>query len=249
VTFTPLVLNDARIYYATADLTGVSNHVELETEYEDLDKTTFASLGAHERVAGLADTMCGLQGLWAAGDLTQPDDVLWANNGANAAPLTVLPTSGAVGSVAYLTKVMQANYKPGGDTGKLLAWTADTSGNQPLARGVILHPQGTARTASGNGTGVQFAAGPTATQRLYANFHAMSVSGATPSIAVKVQSSVDNTFASPTDQIVFTTATGLTSQSSNVLGAITDTWYRVVWTVTGGAQSWLFAVSAGVAPK
>jgi hypothetical protein len=248
VTFTPLPLVDCRIYYSTLDATGFSNKVELTTSWEDLDRTTFGSGGAHERTAGLADSTATLDVFWQAGDLTFPDDVAFAAAGLSVQPLTVVPTSGAVGTLAYLGKMQENTYKPGGEVGKLLAATVDLAGEQPIARGVILHPQGTARTTTGTGTGQQIGA-VTATQRMYANFHAMSVSGSTPSLAVKIQSSVDNTFGSPTDRITFTTATGLTSQASNVLGAITDQWWRAVWTITGGAQSWLFAVSAGIAAK
>jgi len=78
MTFTPLVLTDARIYLYSLDATGFSNKVDLALSYEDLDRTTFGSNGAKERSLGLADTMGSLSGFWDAGDLTKPDDVFWA---------------------------------------------------------------------------------------------------------------------------------------------------------------------------
>jgi hypothetical protein len=48
---------------------------------------------------------------------------------------------------------------------------------------------------------------------------------------------------------VFTAATGLTSQAASVLGAVTDQWWRVIWTITGTTPSFTFAVSAGIGPK
>jgi len=245
-TLAPLALKDARIYYATLDATGFANKISLDDEYEDLDKTTFGSGGARERVSGLADMAAGATIFWQAGDLSYPDDVFWANLGANTQPLTVCPTAGTVGSVAYLTKVFQPSWKPGGDIGKLLAADVTWSGNQPLARGAILHPQGTARTATGNGTGVQVGA-ILAAQSLYANLHVFSVGAGAQSLTVKLQSSVDNTFGSPTDRVTFTAATGLTAECKSVAGAVTDTWWRVVYTITGSTPSFLFAVSAGVA--
>jgi len=249
MTVTPQPLIDARIYYGSLDATGYSNHVEFSGDWEALDRTTFGSGGARERVNGLADATVNLGGFWDAGDLSKPDDVLWANNGTYTQPLTVGPTSGADGTLVYLTKVSQNSYKPSGEVGKLFGWTADMNGNQPIARGLILHPQGTARTATGTGTGRQLGA-VLATQRLYANLHVMSIAGtSTPTITVKIQSSVDNTWASPTDRIAFTAATTLTGQPLNVLGAITDQWWRAVWTISGSSPSFLFAVSAGIAAK
>lgn len=249
MTLTPTVLTDVRQYLAGADLTGYSNKIMVGSEVEDLDKTTFASSGVHERVGGLFDTSVDIEGFWQAGDLSMPDDLFWANLGVATVPYTAVPTSGAVGSLAYLTRALQTSYKPGGEEGKLLGYTANIKGNQPAARGQILHPQGTARTTTGNGTGVQVGA-VSAVQRMYANLHVMSISGTgTPTITVKVQSSVDNTFASPTDRITFTAVTTLTGQASSVLGAVTDTWWRAVWTITGTNPSFLFAVSAGVGPK
>lgn len=249
MTFTPTVLTDARPYYGSVDFVTWSNKVELGAEWEDLDMTTFASGGAKERTGGLADSSATLEGFWDAGDNSKPDDVLFANGGTYTQPLTLCATSGAAGTLAYLTKVMECSYKPGGDIGKLLSFSVEWKGNQPLARGQIMHPNGTARTTTGTGTGFQVGA-VTAAQRMYANLHVFSISGtSTPTITVKLQSSVDNTFASPTDRITFTAATALGGQASSVLGAITDQWWRAQWTISGTTPSFLFAVSAGIAKK
>jgi len=246
----PQVLFDARIYFASLDATGFSNKVELAANVADEDYTNFASGGWKQRTGGLADTQASAQMFWQATDLTYPDDVAWAQLGVNTQPLTVAPTSGAVGTLAYLTKVMETQYTAGADVGKLLMANATWAGNQALARGQILHPQGTARTSSGNGTGVQFTAGPTAAQRMYANLHVLSIAGTgSPTLTVTVQSSVDNTFAAPTTRISFTAATALGGQALSVLGSVTDTWWRAVWTISGSTPSFLFAVSAGVAAK
>ncbi len=214
----------------------------------DLDRTTFASNGWNERIGGLFDMQAALEGFWDATDLTKPDDTLFANLGAAGTALTVVPTAGTVGSLAYLAKVLQVDYKPAGQVGQLLGWTASVKGNTAVARGQILHPQGTARTATGNGTAVQVGA-VLVTQRMYANLHVLSVAGTTPSITVALQSNVDNTFGSPTTRLTFAADTALDGQSLNVLGPITDTWWRATWTISGTTPSFLFAVSAGVAPK
>lgn len=249
MSLTPQVLTDARIYYASLDATGFSNKVEVAATVEDQDVTTFASNGWHERVGGLFDTQSTASIFWQAGDLTMPDDVIFTNLGLGTQPLTVVPTSGAVGQTCYLTKTLSGSFHPNGEVGKVLSMDSNWMGNQPMARGQILHPQGTARTSSGNGTGAQLGA-VGASQRLYANLHVLSIAGtASPTLTCTIQSSVDNTFASPTTRISFSAATTLQGQCGNVLGAVTDTWWRVVWTISGTNPSFLFAVSAGIAPK
>lgn len=249
MTFNPQVLTDVRFYYAGADLTGRGNKIEVQAEAEDLPVTNWASGGWNERTGGLFSGTLGGEGFWQAGDVDMPDDSFWSNLGTATVPVTAVPTAGTVGSVVYLTRALETKYQPGANVGQVLGWSLDAKINWPYARGVILHPQGTARTASGSGTGVQIGA-VSATQRMYACLHVLSISGtSTPTITVKIQSSVDNTFASPTDRITFTAATALGGQASSVLGAVTDTWWRATWTISGTNPSFLFAVSAGVAAK
>lgn len=248
MSFNPLVLMDARIYLESADVTGWSNKVETAASVDDEDMTTFASGGWHERTAGEKDLDASVEGFFEQLDVSRPDDMFWANLGSNQAALTVAPTSGAAGVLAYLSRVQVMDYKPAANVGKLLAWSSSLKGNWPLVRGTILHPQGTARTATGTGTGFQIGA-VTVAQRMYACLHVLSVSGTTPSITVSLQSSVDNTFASPTTRITFLADTALDGQALSLLGAVTDQWWRASWVISGTTPSFLFAVSAGVGPK
>jgi hypothetical protein len=248
MSFNPLVLMDARIYLESSDLTGWSNKVETSPQAADEDITTFASGGWKQRTGGEFDTDVSLEGFFEQLDVSRPDDMFWANLGSNQAALTVAPTSGAAGVVTYLSRVQVMDYKPGGAVGKVLPWTSSLKGNWPLVRGLILHPQGTARTTTGTGTGFQIGAVTTA-QRMYACLHVLSVTGTTPSITVSLQSSVDNTFASPTTRITFVADTAIDGQALSLLGAVTDTWWRAAWTISGTTPSFLFACSAGVGPK
>lgn len=251
---TAYVLNDARIYYSSLDATGYSNSVEISAENEDEDITTFASSAWKTRVGGLFDSQASAKMFWQAGSTAtdeKPDDLLWSKLGTSTQPLTIVPTGGASGDLCYLTKTLSSTFKLSGDVSnrpRVAMTEAAWAGNQPVARGQILHPQGTARTATGNGTGYQLGA-VSAAQKLYANLHVFGVSDG--QMIVKIQSSVDNTFASPTDRITFSTVTtSLTAEASSVSGAVTDTWWRTTWTISGGStHSFLFAVSAGIATK
>lgn len=247
MTLTPLVLVNADIYMDSVDLTGYSNQIQLAAKAVDLDKTTFNSNGWKERQGGVFDGDCSVDGFFQAGDLTMPDDMFWADLGNSQVPLTALPTGGSPGDLCYLTKVLNCEYTPGEKHGQLLAYKMASKTNWPITRGKILHPQGTARTATGNGTAVQQVA-ISSSQAYYAALHILGYTDG--SITVAIQSSVDNTFASPTTVATFSAASGLGSQSARVLGPGTNTWYRVTWTITGGVtHSFLFAVSGGVGPK
>lgn len=248
MTLNPLVLTDCRLYLDGADLTGYSNKAELGAKAAGLDRTTFGSGGWKERKGGVFDGSAMLEGFWQAGDPGQPDDVWWTNLGVATVPLTGVPTSGAVGSLAYLTRGLDSEYKPGAKHGELLGWSAQLDVNWPIVRGQIFHPQGTARTATGSGTAIQLGA-VSSTQALYICLHALSVTDG--SLTVKFQSDNGSGFPSATDVATFNAVTTTVGgQAIRVPGPITDDWFRAQWTISGGStHSFLFAVSAGIGPK
>ncbi len=173
------------------------------------------------------------------------DDASWAGLG-GLGPWTVSPDGATVGGLAYLTWALRGSYTLGGEVGDVAPWSADAKGSWPLARGVIAHPPGTARTSTGDGTAVQLGAVP-AGQRLYAALHVLSAAGTTPSLTVTVQSDDASGMASPTTQLTFAAATGRGGQILRTTGgAITDTYYRASWTISGTSPSFLFLVSFGI---
>lgn len=152
----------------------------------------------------------------------------------------------ADGSLGYTGKTLTTSYTPiEGDPGELAMAKAAGQTTGPLVRGLVLHPHTTARTSSSTGTGRQLGA-VSATQRLYASLHVIEVSGTTPSLTVKVQSDDNSGFTSATDRITFTAATDETYQTSSVVGAVTDDYWRITWAVSGTSPSFKFAVIAGI---
>jgi len=151
-------LTDVRTYAVGADFTGQSNKLDFSGTLVDEDKTTFGSGGWRERVGGIKSSKVDVEGLWFAGDPGQPDDRAWADLTAGlSVPLTMMGTSGAVGAPCYVTKVVDLSYKLGTKVGTLLPFTLATMNDGPVGDGNLLHPQGTPRTATGNGTAVQIA--------------------------------------------------------------------------------------------
>lgn len=239
------VQTNVRLFAGGADLTSRSNKVEINAEVETKDSTNYGSAGWKEVIGGLADSTLTGEGQWEAGDLGKVDDQAWAAMGA-VNGYTSCPDGAVVGGVAWLIKALEASYKLGGQVGEVAPWATSVKGTWPVARGVVLHPPGTARTTTGTGTATEITA-VAANQFLYATLHVLSIAGTgTPTVTVKIQSSVDNTFASPTDVITFTGATAIGGQISRAAGAITDTWFRAQWTISGSTPSMLFIASAGV---
>lgn len=241
------VLLDSRVFAGGADLTGQSNKIELKCEAEEKDVTNYGSGGWKESLGGLFKTEVNGAGQWEAGDPSKVDDETWSKlTGRTLTPWTINPESADVGELAWFTSALPTSYKLGDQTGEVAPWEAVAAGSTPLLRGSVAHPPGTARTIDGEGTGLELGA-VTATQKLYAGLHVLSIAGTdTPTITVEIESDADNTFASPTTRISFAAATALGGQFSSVAGAITDTWYRATWTITGTDPSFLFLVSLGI---
>lgn len=239
------VQTNVRLFVGGADLTSRSNKVELASDVEEKDATNYGSGGWKEVLGGLFSTAVMGEGQWEAGDLGKVDDDAWAALG-TVHGYTICPDGADVDDPAWLSQALRTQYKLGGQVGDIAPWTWSAAGAWPLARGRVLHPPGTARTASGSGTAVEHVA-VSATQYLYATLHVLSVSGtATPTITVTVESDVDGLFASPATQISFDAATAIGGQIKRTAGAITDTFYRVTHTISGTNPSFLYIAAVGV---
>ncbi|MFI6861786.1 hypothetical protein ACIBKZ_18120 [Streptomyces sp. NPDC050421] len=238
------VLLDARLFAPGADLSGASNKIELTSEIEDKDATTYRSGGWKEVLGGLGSAEISAEGLWEAGDPSKVDDASWSTLG-GIGPYTVCPGDSVVGALAYVTSGMRTDYKVGDAVGEIAPWSGTVKSSWPLVRGQIAHPPGTARTATGTGTALNLGAIP-AGKRLYAALHVLSATGTTPSITARIESG-DAALTTPTTRLTFAAATAAGGQILRGDGtAITDTHYRVAWTVTGTTPSFMFCVSLGI---
>jgi hypothetical protein len=240
------ILTNVRLFAIGADLTGSSNKAELSAEVEDKDTTNYASGGHVELIGGLASSEISAEGQWEAGDPGLVDDASWSQLG-GLGPWTLAPEGAAVGALAYFTRALRSSYTLGGSVGDVAPWTGTAKGSWPLVRGVIEHPPGTVRSADGTSAGVELGA-VAAGQRLYAALHVLSASGTSPSLTLTIESDADNTFASPTTQLTFDAATAEGGQVLRTDGsAITDTWVRANWTITGTTPGFFFVLALGIA--
>lgn len=241
-------LDNVRLFAGGVDFTTRSNKVELAIDYEEKDATNFGSGGWKEVLGGLAASALGAEGQWEAGDAGKVDDQAFAALG-SVGGWTVCPDAAAVGDLAYLSQALRAQYKLGGQVGDIAPWSGAWAGAWPVARGVVAHPPGTARTATGTGTAIQLGA-VTADKYIYATLHVLSIAGtSTPTITVKIQSDDNSGFSSATDRITFTGVTdviGVSGQISRLAGAVTDDYWRAQWTISGTDPSFLFVVAFGI---
>lgn len=239
------VLLNARLFTGGADLTSNNNKLDVSAEVSDEDVTNFGSAGWKEVIGGLASTEINGEGQWEAFDPSKVDDNRWAALG-GLGPWTAAPAGAAVGALAYFTNALSGSYSLGGDVGSVAPWKAKGAGSWPLVRGLIAHDPGTARTATGTGTGAQLGAVAVGKQ-LYASLHVLSVAGTTPSITVAIESDTSNAFGAPTTRLTFAAATAAGGQILRVPGAFTDTWWRPKWTISGTTPSFLMLIAFGIA--
>jgi hypothetical protein len=240
------VLTNVRCFAVGVDLTSQSNKIELSSEVEDKDATNYGSGGWKEVLGGLGSAELSGEGQWEAGDTTKVDDASWSQLG-GVGPWSVSANNGAaVGDLAYFMGALRSDYALFDTVGEIAPWSGTAKSSSPLVRGQFAHPPGTARTATGTGTGLNLGA-VVLGKRMHAALHVLSASGTTPSITARVESSVDNTFAAPTTRLTFAAATAPGGQILRTAGtAVTDTWWRVAWTISGTTPSFLFVSSLGI---
>lgn len=236
------ILSNHKLFFGGYDMSGDLNAMALKYGAELKDSTNFASAGWRERKPGLKDVSFAHEGFWD-GTVGGIDDTLFADLALASSPMTIVPASGAEGDVAFTFKAIEAAYSPGAKIGDMLAFSVAGSGDGNLVRGTLVH--NSAETAGGNGNIFNLGA-VSATQKVYAALHVLAISGTTKQFNCKVQSAALVGFGSPTDRIAFSQATAIGAQwGTPVDGAITDAYWRLVFTLSG-VTSVTFAVVIGI---
>lgn len=227
-------LTHCQILAGGVDLTGQANQVAVSPSATMLDATTYDSGGNMEFRPGLRS----VQGTVST-FLNEANDGTALNVGTQNIVMTTVLTNDQ-NAVGWSYSGISMSVGDESQVGTLLRRNYGFQGTGPAFRGELLIPKA-ARTAGGNGTARQLG-GVSATQRVYASLHVLSITGG--NLVATVQSDDASGFASPTGRVSFATATTVGSQLLSTAGAITDTWWRVNWTQT--ASSVTFAVLVGV---
>jgi hypothetical protein len=172
--------------------------------------------------------------------LTLPDISEW--------PLTVLPPDapnpmGTDGNAAYNVRSAQFSTVLGTVHGELMPFrlrSLPRTGR--LDRMTIMLPKAT-YSATTTGTARQLGA-LTSADKMVAVLHVFSVTGGTWTLTMESDTAG---FGSPTVQATFSGATGITRQVMEVIGPVSDDYWRVVLTKSGGTSCVVAALLAKTA--
>lgn len=243
------VLKNCKLYLHGYDLSGSANSLKLTHEVAEVDATVFGS-AARFSIPGLETVTYEHQGFASSSGGNDQEDVMYDKMGDASVPMMVCPTTGAIGQVAYFTPQVALNYTWGGAVGEMNAFTVTGTGSgQGLVRGTVMATG--AKTSNATGTAYELGAVTAATNYVYAQLHVFAVSGTDPTLDVIVASDDAEGFASSATKITFAQIAGASVPTAvwatPVAGPITDTWWRVGWTIGGSeTPSFTFAVAVGI---
>lgn len=244
----PFMLTDVDLLASGLDLACFTSQAEISTEVEQVDSTVFCSAGWRSFVPGLRTTTITASGptdfaTATAAQQSAIDEVLAVNVGGEYA-VSLLPIGATVGEAGYFTTAgMTSRTVLSGTVGDLATHQVQWTGRAPLIRGTIV--TASTLTATGSSAAVNLGA-VTANQKVWAVFHTLTAGGTTPSVTYKIQSDDNSGMTSPTDRITFGAATSKTGSVSSTAGAITDTWWRATWTITGTSPSFITRILIGI---
>ena len=237
------VIKDAKLYLGARNLTGDLMGVALNYSAEMLENTRLGD-ATRKKKAGLKGVTCNAEGVV---DSSTSEGFLFDRIAAADEPVTIGANGGAAGDLAYIFKAAAANYTPGGSIGELHKFSFDAeAADSDLIRGTILHVAAAA-TASGSSTPQELGA-ISSIQKLYATLHAIAAS-AGDTLDVIIESDTLVGFSTPVTRATFTQiAGGLPAGEwlTPVDGPITDTWWRISWTITGASPSFDFITTMGI---
>ena len=236
------VVRDAKLYLGARDLTGDLNAVALNYSAEALEVTRLGD-NTRKKIGGLKGVTVNAEGFV---DPATSDEYLFNRIAAVAEAVTIGKDGGAAGDPAFIFQASAAGYNPvGGAVGEVVKFSFDAeASDSDLVDATILHTAA-ATTASGSSTPQNLGA-VLSTEKLYATLHAFAASAA-DTLDIIIESDVDAGFASPTTRATFTQITAAAGEwITPVVGPITDTWWRISWTIAGTSPSFDFVVAMGI---
>lgn len=250
----PVSLKDLAVWLGGYDFTATLNQINLSAAKKDLPNSRFSVDTLETFHPGIQMIDAGMAGFFTAG-AGEADEVMWARidpaASPSAWPYTVAPpfaptaAAGASGNVAFIVASKQFEYKTGAKHGDSLPYSVTHRGaSGGFYRGNVMLPKAS-RVATTTGTGYQLGA-VGATQKLVGVLHVFAVTGGT--WVLTVESDDNSGFTSATVRQTFTGATAITTQIMETNGPITDDYWRVVLTKTGGTSCTAAALLA-IAPQ
>lgn len=242
------ILTDCTLWLNQYDVTANVTELGGNIEKAEIESTTFGSpvdangKKCRERKAGIEDSRLDLMTFWDPA-LIEGVAMPLVGSSNNVLAATV---GGAQGDVCYFNRGELLAVKPGWPIGQMAKFDTGvaSSSAEGVVRGKLITPKAT-RTATGNGTATLVKA-VAAGQKVYGLAQVFTVTGATPSMTLKIQSDDNIGFTTPTDRLTFTAFTTAGFEMQSLAGAITDTYWRAVWTISGTSPNFTFGVCLGI---
>ncbi|MBI3936767.1 MAG: hypothetical protein HY323_07300 [Betaproteobacteria bacterium] len=233
---------DAETWIGAYRLTTNLHAVALGQKLDEIDATVFTDTG-RRLLGGIPDHALNIEGYM---DEANAGAAAEAALGEADTVFSVAPIGGAGGAltdVAYLGRALFGKFEGAVKVGDLYRFSLGgvCSPGERIVRGTLMH--NATRTTSSNSTGVELGA-VGAAQYVYGALHVIAASaGDTLDVTVKSSATQGGAY---TTRLTFTQAAGITSEWKSAAGAITDTWWRIDWTVGGAGISFTFVVTVGI---
>lgn len=238
-----VAFTDGRVYAGGVNLSGHANQVTLDLSATELDRSSVSSTW-DQTVLGRRRAAMECTSFYEAG-AGYPDSLFDSLGVANQV-VSLLP-DGDEGGVGYSVQAVPVQHTVGAPAGELMTVQFSARGDITRAiRGTVMHDDVTSRTSTSTGTARQLGA-VSATQRVYSALHVLSVSGTNPTLDVTIESDTASNFPSTTTRLTHTQKTAIGADWKSAVGAITDDWWRVKWTIGGtGSPTFQFVVIVAI---
>jgi len=239
-----------RLYAGGFDFTGNLREMSVQYGAEMLDATVFGQTTKVNQ-AGLRTITATASG-FADFTLLGQDPTAYSYIGLSTVPVALAIPASSGGTLAEADRALffqasLASYQLGGAHGAILPFSFQAqsgASGDPLIRGYVAETGLTQRSAGGNGTGSNSLGALSAAETLFAALFVSQSSGG--NLVVTLQSDDAADFVGAATRITFTTATAQTYQyATPITGAITDTYWRALWTLSAGTATFALVYGKG----
>jgi len=238
-------LKNARIYNGPYDHSGQVNRVDVSAEAAAQDGTTFLNAGAKVNLPGILSATVHVEGFYDSTSIANDTYLFNEAFQTQGVPFSIYGQGSAEGAKGYASSVMQTKYSPKFKVGDLAVFSIDAKGSgSALVRVTSMFPPNTAVSGSAPGNAFQISS-VSGNQFLHSFLHVLTMGGSNPAVTVSI-SSAPAAVGPWTYRITHSTFTAIGAEHKQLVGPVTDTYYRISWTCTGTGASSIIQVGVGV---
>ena len=223
------VQTNVGLLYGGYDLSStVFNAIGLSMGSDAVDDTVYGDTFV-SNTPGLSSVTLEGEGYWSSTE----DAALFSSLGTDDTVVTVTPVDQAAGSPALFCKLTASEYNPiTGSIGEMAAFKLTGEGRgEKAVSGEILVVPATYTSSSESATNASIGA-VSATQSVYSALHVTAASG---TLDVIVESAPSN-WSGESTRITHTQFGAIGAEMKSTAGAITDAYWRVKYTISGGGS-------------